>query len=419
MIMRNTLFAFLVLMIPQLSVAQVPDTAMKHLMEYRVYDCYEVEYNAVLQSQRLFKQGKKDSLTALITFWKNHCAPNERIISLSVLNSIKNNTFKESITENEFLAPRSKTTFTDSDIYVKDIFYYLKEYRAAVAGAISDNQYSIWVENNYSLPKDYTEYYKFYKQYYGFLQEMAASLVGQRTYSPVEEFLIKFYTRPDSVDFSQLDSMKYQSSILGKQYVASKNYHNKMHGFSSNIQLGMWLPNGPLSTLGSHPYIAYNIGGRGEVIMVDYTIGLRLGDAKNNYTVLKDGMYYNSNNFVSWFTGADVGCKLFRTHRSEFDFLVGLGYEEIQTLYEPVENDVAKTQSVKSFYANAGLAYKIYVRDAVVKGKHKRSYFSLQTKYNYVNYNNRGGTDLTGNALIIGLVYGSYTHGYTKYPNLY
>ncbi len=416
--MKNALFTFLVLLIAKLSMAQVPDTAMKHLMDYRVYDCYEVEYNSIIQSQRLHRQGKRDSLNALITFWKNHCAPNERIISLSILNSIKNNTFKESLTENEFLNPRSKTTFTDSDIYVRDIFYYLKEYRAAVAGAISDNQYSIWVDNNYSLPKDYADYYKFYKQYYSFLQEMAASLEGRRNYSPAEEFLIKFYTRPDSVAFSQLDSLKYQSSIIGKKYVASKNYHNKIHGFSSNIQMGMWLPNGPLSTLGSHPYIAYNLGGRGEVIMVDYTFGLRFGDAKNNYTVLKDGIYYNSNNYISWFTGADIGCKLFRTRKSEFDFLVGLGYEEIQTLYEPVVEDVANTQSVKSFYANAGLAYKIYVRDAVIKGKHKRSYFSLQAKYNYVNYNNRGGTDLTGNAIIVGLVYGSYTHGYIKYPNL-
>ncbi len=416
--MKNALFTFLVLLIAKLSLAQVPDTAMKHLMDYRVYDCYEVEYNSIVQSQRLHTQGKRDSLNALITFWKNHCAPNERIISLSILNSIKNNTFKESLTENEFLNPRSKTTFTDSDIYVRDIFYYLKEYRAAVAGAISDNQYSIWVDNNYSLPKDYTEYYKFYKQYYGFLQELAASLEGKRVYSPAEEFLIKFYARPDSVAFTQLDSLKFQSSIIGKKYLASKNFHNKIHGFSSNIQMGMWLPNGPLSTLGSHPYIAYNLGGRGEVIMVDFTFGLRFGDAKNNYTVLKDGIYYNSNNYISWFTGVDIGCKLFRTRRSEFDCLVGLGYEEIQTLYEPVAEDVANTQSVKSFYANAGLAYKIYVRDAVIKGKHKRSYFSLQAKYNYVNYNNRGGTDLTGNALIIGLVYGSYTHGYIKYPNL-
>lgn len=416
--MKKTLFTLLVLLSAQFVIAQVPDTAMRHLMEYRVYDCYEVEYNAVLQSQRLYKQGKRDSLSALITFWKNHCAPNERIVSLSILNSIKNNTFKESLTENEFLAPRSKTTFTDSDIYVRDIFYYLKEYRSAVAGAISDNQYSVWMDNNYALPKDYTEYYKFYKQYYSFLQEMAVSLVGKRAYSPAEEFLIKFYARPDSVAFAELDSVKYEPTVLGRKYVASKNYHNKMHGFSSNIQMGMWLPTGPLSTLGSHPYMAYNLGGRGEVIMADYTFGFRVGDAKNYITVLKDGTYYNSKNYISWFTGADLGCKLFRTRKSELDFLVGLGYEEIQTLYEPVENDVAITQSVKSFYANAGLAYKIYVRNTVRNNKHVRSYFSLQAKYNYVNYDNKGGTDLTGNALIIGLVYGSYTHGYIKHPNL-
>lgn len=416
--MKKSLLTLVVFFAAIVAVAQVPDTAMKHLMEYRVYDCYEVEYNAVLQSQRLYRQGKRDSLTALITFWKNHCTPNERIISLYLLNSIGNNTFKESIVENEFLSPRSKITFSDSDIYEQEIFYYLKEYKRAVAGAISDNQYSLWLENNYSLPKDYKEYYSFYKQYYSFLKEMAMSMLGKRVYSPAEEFLIKFYARPDSVAFAELDSVKYSSTLLGKKYLASKNYHNKMHGFSSNIQMGMWLPNGPLSVLGSHPYIAYNLGGRGEVIMVDYTFGLRFGDAKNDYTVLKDGVYYNSNNYISWFTGVDIGCKLFRTRKSEVDLLAGVGYEEIQTLFEPVDDDVANTQSVKSFYANAGLAYKIYVRDAVIRGKHKRSYFSLQAKYNFVNYNNRGGTDLTGNALVIGLVYGSYSHGYIKYPNL-
>jgi hypothetical protein len=404
--------------------AQVKDSVLEQYMSQRMYDCYEVEYNSILVLPGLYRNGKKDTMTALINFWKKHCPPSERIFSIDVLNAIGNGTFREHVNGSEFLTHRAKATLNDSDIYLPKILYYLQEYKAATKGSFSDNQYSIWLNRNYPLPKDYSEYYSFYKVYYVFLKEMAKSMIGKRQYTPVEDFLLRFYANPDSVSYSELDSAAFTGSVLRGKYESYKKYHHDVHGVSSAIQTGMWIPNGNLAILGNHPYLVYNIGARSENLIVEYTFGVRFSKSAASYNVRKDDSVYSSDNFLGWYTGVDFGLKLFRTRKSEMDILWGVGYEEAQTLFVTLKNnkpsgaDESISQSVKSFYANAGLGYRFYIRDVVLKNKHKRSYLSLQAKYNYMNYRNVGGTDLGGNAITVGLAYGIYSHEYTRHPYL-
>ena len=400
--------------------AQVPAASVAQLMKNRMYSCYEVEYNAVLIAPVLYNSNKTDTLDALITFWKYHCTPNERLFSLSTLNAIRNKTFKENVSQNDFLSPRMKPSFTDADIYRQSILPYLKEYKDACKGAFSDTQYKEWLQGNYALPKDYTDYYTFYKQYYAFLQGMAKSLIGKRAYTPVEDFLLRFYSQPDSTRLTGLDSAIYDGTVLKEQYQAFKKYRDQIHGVSTGIEAGTWMPQGPLAILGNHPYTSLRIGGRTEHLIVDYVIGLRYVNSPDNFKVKKDDSVYNSKDFLSWYMGLDFGLKLFRTRKSELDVLWGFGYEEIQVLFivPPGDDNGDKTisKSVSALNLNAGLAYRFYVRNKMIRNKQRFNYFSLQAKYNYTNYNNEGGTNLLGGALSIGLVYGGFSHTYTKYP---
>ncbi len=403
--------------------AQVADTSMRHLMVYREYDRFEVEYNAIQLAPQFYKRKSMDSLDALIGFWKIHCPANERLFSICVLNDIRNNTFRELVNENEFLTARVKSNSSDSDLYKSSIFAYLNEYKNAVCkGKLSEDQYDLWISENYPLPRNYTEYLVLYRTYYRLLQQMALDMEGKRAYSPAERYLLRFYAHPDSTDFRDLDSVAYAGSMIHGRYQAYKKYRDDITGVSSNMHIGLWMPMGNMAVLGSHPALGFGMGGRTEGVLFDWLFGLRMGEARNNYNVLKDSTLYNTRNFFSWYTGFDLGFKLFRTRLSELDVLTGFGYEEIQTLSTTIKDhkgeDLYISQSAKSFYAGGGLGYKFYVRHAYSKGKMRHNYFSLQAKYNYTNYLNRGGTSLTGNSVTVNLVYGGYSFKFSKFPYL-
>lgn len=403
--------------------AQLSDSLMKPLMQHRMYSCNEVEYNAVLLAQKLYKQNETgDSLTALVTFCKKHCDISERVFSLSVLDAIRTNRFKESMKASEFLLSRDMTSFDAGDMYDSYVLQYLDEYKRSCDGVLAKEHFQEWQEWNYPLPRNNEEYYEFYKTYYAFLQRMAQSMIGKRKYTPVEDFLLHFYASPDSVRFSSLDSNIYDSSVLKSKYVAYRKFNKEVSGFSSTLHMGMWIPNGSLSLLGSQPYFTYGLGARSETFMWEATIGIRPGSSATPYLVERYDSIYTSTNFFSWNTGFDMGIKLFRKKKHELDVLFGTGYEELQVLsiyysdagVSTSTNSIAK--SINSFNANAGLGYKLFITNKVTKNNnHLRRYVSFQAKYNYVNYKNIGGTDLTGNYVTIGLAYGIYSRPYKRY----
>ncbi len=318
--MKNTVLLFVCLIVFSAVSAQVSDSAMKPLMQYRMYDCYEVEYNAIVLAPRLYNENAgSDSLSALVAYWKKHCTPNERLFSLALLTSIRDKTFKEHINENEFMLPRNMTTFDGDDIYHDNVLSYLSEYSKSCDGAFSDQHYKEWLDQNYPLPKDITEYYAFFKTYYSFLRQMARGMLGKRAYAPVEDFLLRFYAHPDSTHISGLDSAMYNGTVLSERYRMYKMNNERIHGLSSNLHVGMWVPNGPLATLGSHPYVTYAIGGRTEHFLMDWSIGFRPGSSPSTYQVKVSILAANCSapGKVSWMCcsgWAMKNCKYFILH---------------------------------------------------------------------------------------------------------
>lgn len=396
---------------------------MRPLMQHRMYSCHEVEYNSVLLAQRLYKENESgDSLTALVTFWKKHCDISERVFSLSLLDAIRTNRFKERMQASEFLLSRDMTSFDAGDMYDAYVLKYLDEYKKSCNGAFVDEHFHEWQDWNYPLPRNNEEYYEFYKTYYSFLQRMARSMIGKRKYTPVEDFLLHFYASPDSVRFSSLDSNIYDSSVLQTKYVTYRKFNREVAGFSSTLHMGAWIPNGSLSLLGSQPYFTYGLGARSETFMCDAIIGFRPGSSANPYLVERFDSIYTSTNFLSWYTGLDMGVKFFHKNKHELDLLFGAGYEELQVLsiyYSDAGASTSSnsiTKSLNSVNANAGLGYRLYLTNKVTKNNnHLRRYMSLQAKYHYVNYKNIGGTDLTGNYVTIGLAYGIYSRPFKRY----
>jgi hypothetical protein len=420
--MKNILF-ILLLSVAFASQAQIKEDAVKPMMTNRLYTCFEVEYNALKLLDGLYEQGKFDTMDAVIAFWGHHCKVNERLFSINVLNSIRNNKFSEVVRSKDFLVPRMTSPVrVDSNIYRKQILYMLAEYKEAISGAFSDETYSEWMNENYAFPNDLDSYYMLYENYYDFLRFMARSLVGKREYSPLEQFFIRFYSSPDSVQYSELDSAAYAGTTLQQEYKGYKKYHNAIHGGSYGMQTGIWMPQDKLAHLGNHPSFGVHFGFKSYTTAWDLVLGLRTGPSSNSYTVYKEDSLFVTNKFTSLCLAYELTHTLWHRKKHQIDFLWGVGLEGIYNL--SVDLDTASssnenlTNSMSSFFVNAGLGYKFYVRNKVRNNVHKHSYLALQGKYYITDFKNDGGTDLHGNYITIGLVYGAYSHGYTKYPYL-
>jgi hypothetical protein len=75
-----------------------------------------------------------------------------------------------------------------------------------------------------------------------------------------------------------------------------------------------------------------------------------------------------------------------------------MGYDGFDVFTSEADIQNLKPNSIGSFNANGGLKFNFYVNPTL--------YFGLQGRYNWINYNNKGGTSLNGNAFSIDFIIG-------------
>ena len=124
------------------------------------------------------------------------------------------------------------------------------------------------------------------------------------------------------------------------------------------------------------------------------TLAFKFINSPNNYVILKDGVNDTTNHFFGGYIGADIEREIYKGKKNEFNLLAGLGYDGFESIKPAnTNNDSYSGHSISSLNTNFGIGYRYFYN--------KRSYIGLQAKYNIVNYNNKGGTNLMGDCLTI------------------
>ena len=401
--------------------AQVKPEAMAGLMKHRMYSSFEVEYNAILLAQDMYHRGSFDSLDALCAFWAAHTRPNERLFSLAMLNSIRANRFREFVSRSEYMMTRNTSQVSDSDVYRPSILFMLTEYQKATKGSFSDEVYRAWQYNNCPLPKDVTDYYNFYEQYYAFLIEMAQSLIGKRSYTALEEYLLNFYAYPETAKYSGLDSSVYNGTVLQERYKAYNQYRNSITGVGIGLRTGVWIPHDKLALLGNHPYLGYSVGGKSKKFAWDIVMDIRFLKSANEYQIVRDGALLNTNYFSAINVGLEFSHQLLRFGSQQFDFQWALGYEGIQAIENPNNggnNTQTATKNISSLYFSPGFVWRVYTGQRFRADLQRYTYLALAARYHFVDFKNAGGTDLHGNYTTVGVIWGSYRNSNKKFPVL-
>ena len=387
------------------SFAQKSNSAIEQMMTRHAPDMYDVSYNIATLVPGLYRENKIDTVSAMLAYSEDHFGSTYVTVPMRILLQIKDGTFKEE------LKKADAGTGTDGDYYEQYIIAYLVNYHNLHYGTINFGNYE--------------EVRKDYDAYFAFLADVAGSLVDKPGLTPVAQFLVKYLHQPSEAMMDELDRPAYNNTRLQKAWRAYVNKNRHFSGTSIGLIGGVWMPQGNLSTLGAHPYLGFLLGGKIDKLTIDLDINFRFLKSPNYYFVQVDGLQYATNYFFGGYIGADGAYELFRNKKNEIDVLAGVAYSGFDAFKDNSSNNNNNNnnngpqKSVNTFEVNVGAGYRYYIRhtyhnnrsrwNTQTRQSENLTYLGLQAKYNFDNYNNTGGTDLTGNSFTISVIYGGFS----------
>jgi len=403
------LFITLGCLLPAFS--QTHDSIIKKMMTMRKLAPSDILYNSAELIPKLYNEGKKDTINDIIDYYERNYGNEFMLDIYVVLISIKNRTFRETLPDKSTIITDKVKASSDSEYYKNEIIGILDWYRQNNTIKTDSVHYSEDTRNVYGV-------------YFDFVKSLSADLLKIPDLQPQEKILCTYFAYPSDSVLKEMYKPAYNDTRLQKALKKDNEKYNKISGLHLTLNTGLWMPQQNLKILGNHPYMGWSVGGRWNKFSADLTLNFSFLRAPHHYKVLVDTMAYTTNYFSGGYYGFDLGYELFRLKRHELDILAGLAYSEIDPFNSlTTSNNDLSNFSLSSYNFNIGLGYKFYYRLQKVVKKEKdtektNSYFSLELKYNFNQYDNPGGTNLSGNCWTVAFVWGGF-HQKLKGNNLF
>jgi len=189
---------------------------------------------------------------------------------------------------------------------------------------------------------------------------------------------------------------------LESYYDRSYSIRREGRLFTVGLTAGIWSPTRNLQTLGTHPSIGMFFGGRHKMNEYDIVMAFRfLHPTPRGYTFVRGDTAYNTHYYDGGYIGLDYTRYIFHTGRLELGLTSAAGYDWFDVI-DGFKDDysIAHLEPFNegSFDFSNGFRVKYYSR--------RGTFVGLAAKYHLIHYSNEGGTDLSGNAFTIDLVWG-------------
>jgi hypothetical protein len=322
------------------------------------YTCDDMTFTYTNLMTYYYGKYDDDSLRMVMADWERTCGLSEPLVSFKALYAIEKGDFSE-------------------DIYGDSMVTFLVQYDA------NANKTADYMPN---VPTDY----------YNYLKSIAKAL-QKLTLTPEEKVLVDFYAKQDEDVLSDMDTTLANTNLY-RSYKAYELEKYKYFGrFHIGVLAGVWSPEGHIAAFGNHPVIGIQVGSLWNKVSADAHLSFRFINAPKDYKVNYFGTLRSTNHYTAIYAGLDLGYKVTEFGKSKLFLLGGLGYDAT-TVVESTNEDASDGKFLSSFNMNGGLGYRYYIS--------KHNYIGLMGKYNLLFYNNPNGTDLSGNAYTITLVYG-------------
>lgn len=334
-------------------------------------NCQTMLMNAMDILPRLYREKSFDSLQKAVEIWERSCADMPEIKITRILLDIE---------EETFILP------------------------------VDDNGAIINLLNNYatSFPspskmQNFNSYSDSKSSFYRFSSVWAKLLLENKKLDKNEKFICKVLKgeiKNPEKEIQQNVEMYPEFAVL-----ADKNFRAKRKEarFNLAVSTGVWLPTGNLTTIGVHPSFGLHAGIRSMRHEVDFTMQIRYLHSANPYAVKIEGQMDSTDYYFGGYIGIDYTYFLVSKKRYEIGLIAGMGWDGFDFAPQPYDYDYyypyyTSHVTIGTFNLNAGLRFNYYFTHSF--------YVGLLGRYNGIDYSTHGGTDLTGNAFSIDLIFG-------------
>jgi hypothetical protein len=342
--------------------------SIENIMTKRQLTCSDIYYNATYLIPHFYNKGAIDSAQAVIHYWEKECGQYELSIRCKILLAIRNHSFSE-------------------DLYDSTIINALLFYKQS---------------------RDTIGYYEYYKSELDtFTVDKSKQLLSNKDLTEVEKFFLRFYSNDFENTFGMLQGENFNGTKIQQYYLKAIKQNKNQVSIHLAILTGAWIPLGNLNTVGSHPYLGFRLGIKYWRLYADVALGFKFIKSPNTYQVYENDSLYDTEHFFGGYFALELGYELFSVKNSHFDLIGGVGYDGFDALkvdYPNTNDDLSK--SINALNINIGLGYKYF--------KNQGGYFGIEGKYNFVNYKNPLGTNLSGDVITINLIFGGIGNRY--YP---
>ena len=333
-------------------------------------NCENVAYNSSRLIDRYFNSRNYDSINVVCNKWEEFCGVTEPVFRLKVLLQIQNKVFSEEWMERDYL--------------LNYIFLYLDRLDYA------KESNSKLIYERYKIPFGYIP---LNSPFDDLTVMWANSMLESSTLQPIEKAFCLLYSNQSDAFWKLLKSQEIAGTKLYAVYQEQTRKANRMGEANIGFMSGVMIPSGNLlEYIGVKPQFGLQFGYKVNKVQYDLSILIRSGNSRKEYQIIYEGVPKITDHYLGGYVGLDLAYELSRKKRSEFDLVGGIAYDGFDVVEGDTEKDI-KSKSLNSLNLNFGLGYRFC-------GK-KFNYLGIQTKYNFVNYKNDGGTDFGGNYISI------------------
>jgi hypothetical protein len=335
-------------------------------------DCNDVIYNAPLIVNDLIDKNQILKVYDFLDYWESNCGEIEQIYRLRTILDIERRSFNISSIDEATL---------DNLIVYKSLYNKVKDS----------------INSGVELDRDY---YNNFDAYFNITQELAKNTISNNI---DEQLLLDFYA-DDNPSFDNIKKAPKTSRL--------RQVYDDFYGIFFNSPIDflefryLFITGGidnmdKLSIFGTRPSVGFGLGLQMKRHILDAILDVRIGPADQEYSTVYNGELLITNNYTSFYAGAEYTYNFYSNRRFHIGISGGLGYERI-TAYSPNDDELEEEEDSKnlpSFNRNIGL---------VMEHEYGRKgfFFGIQLRYHWADYNNSGGTTLDGNYLNLRLIWG-------------
>lgn len=172
-----------------------------------------------------------------------------------------------------------------------------------------------------------------------------------------------------------------------------------------SVNGGVWIPQGPIEVLGTKAELGGQAGLRTGRFGADASLLFRFIDTDKPWSASHNGRLYETKYFHSIYIGLEPNFTVYSGLGSRLELFAGGGWDGLLGLTaDVIDEEYGDYQN--SYNINFGLTQRFFY------GTRRNWYLGVQARYNIVDYDTDGGTDISGNTISVNLIWGCMGHGW-------